>query len=109
MNIERDLIRTYLILTIVALAVALVGCEGKKGDVGAPGSDANLVTPIQLCPGVTTYPSAFIEVAVCIDDQLYGVYSSLDGFLTKLPPGAYVSNAIGSNCNFTVLEHCVIQ
>lgn len=81
-------------------------CDGTNGGTGSPASS---VTTINLCPGVTSYPSVFIEVALCVDDQLYAVYSIPGAFLTLIPPGVYTSNALGSACNLTVLEHCQVQ
>lgn len=82
-------------------------CNGTDGLVGAPGM-ATLVAPIKLCPGDTVYPSVFVEYALCIEDNLYGVYSANNGFLTVLQPGNYSSNAIHSSCNFTVAPHCMV-
>ena len=68
------------------------------------------LTPVQFCPNVMpSYPTIFPEVGFCIAGSIYAVYSANDGFLTELPPGAYNSNAIGSDCNFTILSGCVIQ
>lgn len=72
------------------------------------GVNATPVSIINLCPGTTTYPTTFIEVALCIDNNLWGVYSYSNGFLTELPPGDYMSNAVGSNCNFHVGVGCVV-
>ena len=94
------------------------GPTGPKGDPGQPGdqgasgpagSDGTVITIVQLCPGQTAYPGVFIEVAMCINDNLYAVYSANDGFLTLIPPGTYHSNAIGSACNLTVKPHCVVE
>jgi len=65
------------------------------------------VTVVQLCPGVPSYPGVFVEVAFCINNELYAVYSS-PVFLTLLTPGAYSSTAIGSACNLTVEPGCVV-
>lgn len=70
-----------------------------SGTNGAPGT---VVAPVQFCPGTSSYPSTFPEVGFLINGTIYAVYSSLDGFLTALPPGYYASNAVGSSCNFTV-------
>lgn len=84
------------------------GATGPSGPKGDPGVDASPVTVVQLCPGTTTYPSIFVEVAFCISGNLYGTYSANGGFSTLLPPGAYSSNAIGSSCNFVVHDNCVV-
>lgn len=86
----------------------VAGVDGQDGINGQDGQDAIPVTVVQLCPGTTVYPSTFVEVAFCIDGELYGTYSANGGFSTKLVPGAYSSNAIGSSCNFTVSANCVV-
>lgn len=85
----------------------IVICNGAPG---ANGIDLTPITVIQLCPGTTsTYPTDFPEVAFCIANKLYAVYSAHDGFLTEVPPGLYESNAVGSKCTFTILPNCVVQ
>lgn len=76
---------------------------------GADDTDSTPVTMVQFCSGTPTYPSVFIEWGLCIDNEIYGVYSANGGFLTKILPGAYLSDAIGSTCNFTVLDNCRIS
>lgn len=84
------------------------GAVGPQGPAGAAGADGQPARVVELCPGATVYPTVFVEVALCINNRLYGVYSSLGGFLTELPPGNYSSNAIGSACNLTVLPNCQV-
>ncbi len=84
------------------------GPQGATGPQGNPGSDANSVTVVQLCPGVTTYPSVFSEVAFCIQHRLYATYSDHGGFSTEIVPGAYSSNGINSSCSFTVGLDCLV-
>jgi hypothetical protein len=91
-------------LIICANSSALV----LNGSNGANGTDGTVILSKPLCNGTTTYPSVFIEVAFCINNTLYAVYSANNGFMTSLPPGNYSSNAIGSSCNFTVGAGCVI-
>lgn len=79
-----------------------IGLPGPQGSPGPAGAPAPNVTPIQLCPGTSNYPSVFIEYGIIINQKLYGVYSANGGFLAYLPPGRYHSNAIGSACDFTV-------
>ncbi len=86
----------------------LQGETGSTGPQGNPGSDANSVTVVQLCPGVTTYPSVFSEVAFCIQHKLYATYSANGGFSTEIVPGAYSSNGINSSCSFTVGLDCLV-
>lgn len=90
-------------------AVGAPGSQGPIGSPGVPGSPGTVVTIVNLCPGVTVYPSAFVETALCIQGNLYGVYSANDGFLTYFPPGNYASNAIGSACNLTIEPNCVVS
>lgn len=79
-----------------------VGNTGSPGADGSPGTNATPVQVVQFCPGVTVYPSAFLEIGLIINGALYAVYSVNDGFLSRIPPGSYSSNAVGSSCNFTV-------
>lgn len=97
-----------LITIGTANSVVCNGNQGSPGLNGMPGVDATPTTIIQLCPGMTTYPTTFVEVAICANDELYAVYSYNNGFLTLLPPGDYISNAVGSNCNFHVGSHCTV-
>lgn len=85
------------------------GAQGDVGPQGPAGADALPVTVVQLCPGVTTYPATFVEVAFCIGGTLYATYSTHGGFSTELPPGTYSSNAVGSSCTFTVIDGCEVS
>ncbi len=112
----------YFLAFLFCLAL-LAGCAPQKGDrgdtgpigipgdsiVGPPGQDATPTTIVTLCPGVTIYPGVFVEVAICLQGKLYGVYSANGGFLTELVPGTYSSNAIGSACNLTIGSNCVVS
>lgn len=87
-----------------------LGPQGVQGPTGPTGEDGTVITPVQFCNGVVpSYPSTFPESGLCINGQVYGVYSANDGFLALLPPGTYNSNAVGSACTFTILANCVIQ
>ncbi len=88
--------------------VPVPGPSGAPGLNGSNGTDGTTVTPVQLCPGETVYPSTFVEYAFCIQGHLYAVYSANGGFETYLPPGTYSSDAIGSSCTFTVGDNCQI-
>jgi hypothetical protein len=78
-------------------------CNGQNGQPGTQ------VTMIRFCPNVTpSYPSTFPEYGFCIDNNMYGVYSTNGGFLSLLPPGLYISNAVGSSCNFTIAANCQV-
>lgn len=75
---------------------------GPVGPAGTDGKDATPVTLVPLCPGIPTYPTVFVEYGLCLGNQLWAVYSANGGFLALLPDGAYQSNGIGSQCNFTI-------
>lgn len=85
------------------------GAIGTTGPQGNPGVDATPVTIVKLCPGSTIYPSTFVEVAFCINNKLYAVYSTNGGFESEIPPGSYNSNGVNSTCTFTVTSGCVVQ
>jgi hypothetical protein len=85
-------------------------CNGAAGPQGTPGTNPTPVTFVQLCPGfVPSYPSIFPEVGICVNSQLYGVYSANGGFLSLLTPGTYTSDGIGASCTLTILPNCVVQ
>lgn len=86
----------------------LPGQVGPQGNPGANGQDATPVTVVKLCPGVTTYPSTYVEIAFCVGGKLFGTYSANGGFSTELPPGNYLSDGIGNSCNFTVGPNCQV-
>lgn len=86
-----------------------VGATGPQGIQGPAGVNGTVITPVKFCSQTSNYPSTFPEYGLCINNNLYAVYSANDGFLTYIPPGAYHSNAIGSICDFTVLPNCKIQ
>lgn len=94
----------------------MIGCgqpsTGPKGDPGMPGpqgTPGTVVLPIKFCPQSPSYPTTFPEYGFCINNTLYAVYSDNGGFMAEIPAGTYYSNAIGSSCNFKVLENCGIQ
>lgn len=86
------------------------GQPGASGPTGADGTPGSTISLIQLCASsfVPTYPSVFPEYALCLEGQLYGVYSANGGFLALLPPGQYSSDGINASCTFTILPNCVI-
>lgn len=96
-------------LIILCLLTACAGPRGPAGESikGEPGP-ADEITVIKLCPGTTTYPGVFVEVALCLENKLYAVYSANNGFLVELVPGHYSSNAIGSACSLTVKDNCEV-
>lgn len=101
-----------LLITFSACAAKIgpTGPQGLQGATGSNGTDATPVTVVQLCPGVTpSYPDTFPEYAVCIKDNLYGVYSANGGFLAELPPGTYLSQGLNSICTVVVQAHCVVS
>lgn len=83
------------------------GQDGRDGRDGANGADGQPARVVPLCPGVSNY-GVFVEVALCINNQLFAVYSTPAAFLTLIPPGRYSSQGVGSACNFTVLPNCQI-
>lgn len=106
----KKIILLALILSACGPQVGQTGAPGINGQDGKNGSDGTLVTPIQFCPGVTPiYPTTFPESGLCIEGNLYAVYSTHGGFLTLIPPGEYRSNAVGSACDFSVLDNCRIE
>lgn len=86
-----------------------IGGPGPQGDPGLPAQNPSPITPIQLCGACTpVYPNVFPEYGVCIDNQLYGVYSANGGFLALLPPGAYTSDGVGCQCTLTISANCQV-
>lgn len=85
------------------------GINGQDGADGATGANGSSVTVVKLCPGEVSYPSVFIEYAFCIDGDLYATYSTHGGFTTKIVPGTYSSNTLGSQCNFVVGPNCEVS
>lgn len=122
-NVMRIMTAFILFLALMYINVSLTGCgkpgpQGSTGETGAvgpsglqgtPGADATPSYMVKLCPGASSYPTVFIEYAICVQGELYGVYSSNGGFLALLPPGNYSSNAIGSACNLTVGPNCAVS
>lgn len=96
--------------SITDVCNGIAGATGAKGTQGQSGTNATPITIVQLCPGfVPSYPNIFPESALCIDSQLYGVYSANGGFLALLTPGTYSSDGINASCNLTILPNCVVQ
>jgi hypothetical protein len=107
------------ILILMSLAVLLSACApggptgaqgstgstGPQGPAGAPGT---IGTPVQFCPGTTSYSGEFNEVGFCINGTIYAVYSANDGFLSEVPPGTYSSDGINASCTFTVGPNCEV-
>lgn len=91
--------------TPLTLGGAMISCpDGTTSLI----SNGIIITPIQFCPNPTTYPTTFSEIAFCINNNLWGVYSQNGGFLTEIVPGTYSSNGINSSCTFTVQANCII-
>jgi len=84
------------------------GKDGTAGTNGINGQNGSVVTFVKFCPQVTSYPSVFVEVGLCIDGELFAVYSVNNGFGVKLETGNYSSHAIGSACSFSVQPGCVV-
>lgn len=110
---------------VFVMALALSGCSGETGPVGASGkngaiggvgstgpagdqgvqgpagADGTVITMVKLCPGTPSH-SVFVEYAMCINGNLYGVYSANGGFLALLSNGSYTSDGIGADCCLTI-------
>ena len=98
-----------ILLVLLSGCAAKIGPQGGQGLQGTAGTNAPLGMPIQLCSACKpSYPNTFPESALCIDNNLYGVYSANDGFLSVLPPGAYSSDGINCKCTFTIEPNCII-
>lgn len=78
------------------------GATGHTGATGAAGNPGTTIQVVKFCPQTQQYPNVFPELGFIIGGKIYAVFSVNGGYLTELPPGAYNSNAVGSNCNFTV-------
>lgn len=89
-------------------ATGAAGSNGANGTNGTNGTNATPVSLIKLCPGTPSH-TVFVEYAICVQNQLYAVYSANGGFLTLLSPGGYTSDGIGSACNLTVAANCVVS
>lgn len=86
------------------------GDRGHDGDDGHDGEDSSPITMVKLCPETTSYSGhIFVEYGICMNHQLWGVYSANGGFLSYFPPGAYSSAGIGSSCNLTIGSNCSVS
>lgn len=83
--------------------------NGAVGPAGASAPPSSSVTIVALCGGATVYPVNFVEVGICLNNKLYGVYSENSGFMTEIVPGAYHSNAHGNSCNLNVGLNCQVS
>jgi hypothetical protein len=95
--------------TSALIPAGATGAQGNQGSQGAPGINGNTITPVQLCPGTTSYPSTFCEVAFCISGSLWGTYSANDGFSSQLPQGAYSSDGINCSCTVQIGPNCSVS
>jgi hypothetical protein len=84
------------------------GAAGQNGTNGTNGTNATPVTFVKFCPGVTVYPSKFVEGGFCINGSIYATYSANGGFTSEMPPGMYGSSGINASCNFTIGLNCTI-
>ena len=105
------------ILILMSLTVLLSACgapggptgaQGSTGSTGPQGPPGTIGTPVQFCPGTTSYSGEFNEVGFCINGSIYAVYSANDGFLSEVPPGTYTSDGINASCTFTVGPNCEV-
>lgn len=79
-----------------------VGPKGPSGSTGAQGPAGTGVAAVKFCSQTAYYPSVFPEYGLCLNQQLFAVYSTNGGYLAYIPNGSYYSNAVGSQCNFHV-------
>ena len=117
------MIRRFILLSILLLLTSCgkvstgaqgpagqPGLTGAQGPTGPTGPTGTIGSPIQLCSAcVPSYPNVFPESVVCINNNLYGVYSANDGFLSILPPGAYSSDGINCTCTVTIEPNCIVS
>lgn len=86
--------------------VGSIGAAGVQGQQGVAGIAGTQIVPVKFCVENAAYPAVFPEYGLCINNQMYGVYSTNGGFLALLPVGSYNSNAVGSACTFTITTNC---
>jgi hypothetical protein len=86
------------------------GQDGINGTSGSDGQDGTLVVPVQFCAAsfVPSYPDTFPELGFCINNEMYGVYSTHGGFMVLLTPGQYNSNGVEASCTFTLNANCQV-
>lgn len=116
----KDFLTAVLVIICTFLAILLIegcakqqpgpaGVTGPQGQIGPSGVNPTPTTEVQLCNGfIPTYPNIFPEYALCIGNQLWGIYSANGGFMALLLPGVYNSNGIGASCTFTVEANCIV-
>lgn len=70
-----------------------------------------VTTTVKFCVGQTTsYPTSFPEYGLCLDNIIYGVFwDGHNAWWAQIPKGNYISTSTGLQCNFKVLDNCVIQ
>lgn len=83
--------------------------NGAPGPQGQPGTPAVNPSPIQLCPGPTTYPNSFPEFAFCFSGRLFAVmWDTHTAWEAEIVPGFYGSTSGSVSCSFTVGPNCSI-
>lgn len=98
---------------------ALVSCpdgssqmitDGSNGIQGQPGSPGTIVTSVQFCASyAASYPNAFPETAICLNENLYAVYwDSRNAWFALIPPGYYSSTSTSAPCRFIVTANCQV-
>ena len=88
-------------------ATGATGATGAQGPAGV--NSSSQVSVVQLCKSCSpAYPSVFPEVALCINNDLYGVYSVPGAYMTFITPGVYTSAGVGCTCTLTVLANCQV-
>jgi len=96
-------------------AVVTISCPDETKAIiplpaNVPPVNSPMVTTVQLCPGTTSYPNSFPEQALCIDNQLFGVFfDGQNAWLSLLAPGNYRSTSTTNPCSFAVVTGCQIS
>jgi hypothetical protein len=84
------------------------GEDGEKGETGLPGADgsSSKVTFVDPCP---TAQTAYPELLLCVDDQLYGLYGAGSQVaIYEVPAGTYQTRD-KRRCTYTVTSGCSVN
>jgi len=68
------------------------------------------VTTVQLCPWKLNYAGAYPLSGIVIRHKIYAQLDpNQEGLYTRLAPGRYSANAVGSACSFTVTTSGTVE